>query len=148
MGLNSMDRESCSPPASDSQIERHQFYAKVSCNIIESNRDINGLGRKVSGMYEKLDDIADKVKEYATRGNTVIACVSILWFLLGGGLTMYVNSVIDTAKQTIAKVNDLDKRMILVESTLANQSSAIESIDKIKRNLATLQKEIEEKNPQ
>lgn len=140
-----MDRNYCPPPATDDPIDRHQYYAKVSCNIIEANRDVDGLGKKVSGMYERLDMIGDKVKEYATKGNTIIACISVLWLILGSGLTMYVNSVIDAAKHTVEQVSELDKKVALLESTAAANAAAVESIEKIKRNIATLQKEVEER---
>jgi hypothetical protein len=142
-----MPRISCSPPTSDEVIARHQFYAKISCHIEETNMDLDGIGRKSTGMYEKLDNVNDVVKTYATRGNTIIACISFLWLILGGGLTMYVNSVIDAAKHTVNAVADLDKRMTQVEATIANNAPAIESIEKIKRNISTLQKELDEKKP-
>jgi hypothetical protein len=141
-----MAREPCSPPQSDDLIARHQFYAQVSCQLHESNVDIDGLGRKTSVMFERLDNIREVVKMYATRGNTIIACISVLWMLLGSGLTMYVQSVIESAKLTVEAVHDLEKRMTLVEATNNANSPAIESIEKIKRNLATLQNEMDEKH--
>jgi Mg2+ and Co2+ transporter CorA len=141
-----MTRVICTPPLSDNLIDRHQFYARVSCNLEEINIDIDGIGRKTTGMYEKLDSVNDVVKMYATRGNTIIACISVLWLLLGSGLTMYVNSVIEAANHTVASVNDLEKRMAMVEAANLANTPAIESIEKIKRNLANLQKEIDEKH--
>lgn len=140
-----MARDPCSPPTTDGVIDRHQFYAKVSCSLSESNADIDGIGRKTSSMYDRLDSVNEIVKMYATRGNTIIACISVLWLLLGSGLTMYVNSVIDAAHHTVESVTDLEKRMTVVENTNANNAAAIESIEKIKRNLTTIQKELDEK---
>lgn len=134
-----------SPPSSDDIITRHQFYAEISRDMRETNDDIDGMGRKVSSMFDKVDSIGDKLKEFSTRGNTIIACISVLWFILGSGLTMYVNSVIEAAKQTVATVSDLEKRMIIVEAANANNAPHIESIEKIKRNLATLQQELQER---
>jgi len=141
-----MSRE-LNPPSSDDAIDRHQFYAKVSCSLNESNVDIDGIGRKTTAMFQKLDSVHEVVKMYATRGNTIIACISVLWLLLGSGLTMYVQSVIESAEHTVATVSDLEKRMTLVEATNTANAPAIESIEKIKRNLATLQKEMDEKHP-
>jgi hypothetical protein len=140
-----MSRCACTPPVSDEALDRHQFYAKLSCQLEETNIDIDGIGRKVGGMYDRLDNVQDTVKMAATRGNTIIACISVLWLILGSGLTMYVNSVIDAAKHTVASVNDLEKRMVVVETTNTTNAAAIESIEKIKRNIATLQKELDEK---
>ena len=140
-----MPRSECTPPSSDEPISRHQFYAKISCQLSEINIDIDGVGKKVTSMYTCLGAVEDKVKEYSTKGNTIIACISVLWLLLGSGLTMYVNSIIDAAKHTVARVSELDKRTSLLETTTTNNAPAIDSIEKIKRNLATLQKEVEEK---
>ena len=139
-----MNRDPCPPPSSDGALDRHQFYAKVSCNLSESNNDIDGLGRKVSGMYAKLDHIGDTVKEYATKGNTVIACISVLWLMLGSGLTMYVNSVIDAAKETVATVESLEKKVMILEASAASTATAMESLEKLKRNIATMQTEMQE----
>jgi muramoyltetrapeptide carboxypeptidase LdcA involved in peptidoglycan recycling len=133
------------PPSSDDLITRHQFYAEISRDMRETNDDIDGMGRKVTSMYDKLDMIGDKVKEYATKGNTISACITVLWFLLGSGLTMYVNSVIDAAKHTVETVAELEKKVIMLETTNTNNAPHIESIEKIKRNLATLQQEVQEK---
>jgi len=133
------------PPSSDEPIARHQFYTEVSTDIREIDDDVDGLGRKLTRVFERVDTIADKLKEFSTRGNTIVACISVLWFVLGSGLTMYVNSVIDAAKETITTVAELEKRMIVVESENKNFTPHIESIEKIKRNLATLQQEIREK---
>ena len=140
-----MPRDYLQPPSSDKPIDRQQFYTKISCSLNETNIDIDGIGRKVTGMYEKLDAVGDKIKEYSTKGNTIIACISVLWLLLGSGLTMYVRSVIDAAKNTVEKVDDLEKKVMLLETTTTNNAPAIESIEKIKRNLSTLQKEVQEK---
>lgn len=131
------------PPTSDDQIARHQFYAELSMDIREIDDDVNGLGRKLTRVFERVDMIGDKLKEFSTRGNTIIACISVLWFVLGSGLTMYVNSVIEEAKKTIATVNDLEKRMFIVESEIKNNEPHIESIEKIKRNLSSLQQEVQ-----
>lgn len=138
-------REAIPPPSSDEPLARHQFYTNISCNLHETNGDVDGIGKKVNNMYIKLDAIGDKVKEYATRGNTIITCVSVLWFMLGGGLTMYVKSVIESANKTIETVRSLENRILLIETANTNNAPAIESIEKIKRNLATLQKEVGEK---
>lgn len=143
-----MTREVVPPPATDEAIERHQFYTKVSCAMHETNIDINGLGRKVTGINQKVDDDGDKIKEYSTRATTIIACVSTLWVLLSGGLAVYVNSVIETAKHTIEKVSELERKVIILEASDAKNTAAIEGVDKIKRQIVVMQKEIEERQQQ
>ena len=133
------------PPSSDDLISRHQFYAEISRDMNETNEDIDGMGRKINHMFDKLDSVHDKVKEFATRSNTIVACISVLWFVLGSGLTMYVNSVIDKAKETVENVAELEKKVLMLETTNTNNAPHIESIEKIKRNLASLQQEMQEK---
>jgi hypothetical protein len=134
------------PPLTDDVIERHQFYAKVSCELEETNIDIDGLGRKTSAIFTRLDGVNDTVNTYSTRGNTILACISALWLMLGSGLTMYVNSIIEQAKHTVATVHELETKIAAIETLNTANAPAIESIEKIKRNLATLQKELDEKH--
>jgi hypothetical protein len=104
------------PPLTDEAIDRHQFYAMVSCELEETNIDIDGLGRKTSAIFTRLDSVNDKVNMYSTRGNTILACISGLWLLLGSGLTMYVNSIIEQAKHTVATVHELESRVTAIET--------------------------------
>lgn len=143
-----MTRELVPPPATDETIERHQFYTKVSCAMHETNVDIDGLGLKVAGINQKVEADGDKIKEFSTRANTIIACVSLLWFLLGGGLTMYVTSVIEAAKNTVEKLTEVEKKVIVLEASDTKNAAAIESIEKLKRNITLLQKEMEERRAQ
>ena len=143
-----MTRELVTPPATDESLDRHQFYTKVSYVIHETNVDMDGLGRKVAGMNHKLELNSDKIKEFSTRANTIIACVSLVWFLLGGGLTMYVTSVIEAAKNTVEKLSEVEKKVVVLEASETKTAAAVESIEKLKRNIAMLQKELEEKQSQ
>lgn len=135
------------PPTSDELLDRHQFYAKASCGLNQAEESIEALRLETVSLREKLESVAEVVKMYATRGNTIIAGVSVLWVLLGGILTTYVNSVISDSQHTVATINDLGTRLTLLESVNTANAEAISSIDKIKRNIATLQKELDEPRP-
>jgi hypothetical protein len=104
------------PPLTDEAIERHQFYAMVSCELEETNIDIDGLGRKTSAIFTRLDSVNETVNTYSTRGNTILACISGLWLLLGSGLSMYVNSIIEQAKHTLATVHELEIKVTALEA--------------------------------
>lgn len=129
------------PPINDQVIERHQFYATLSSHVNRNAKDISGIGYKIKDYSTNFDVVRDEVRASGTRNKTIISAAIVVWTFIGGGLGLYITRGLSTFDGIIAKVENIERKIIIIESVNEQRKEMPATLEALKRSVNELQRE-------
>jgi hypothetical protein len=127
------------PPQSDSETERHKFYAALTAalNNISSSQE-----RTFKVLSEVENSISDQHK-FQTRIYAMGSAFSILWFIFSGAIGWYANRVVNNYDLMVAKVEKMERSLEIAELKGKPLEAIPDKVDALKSRVTRLEDMIE-----
>ena len=132
------------PPKSDELIPRIHFYASVASSINGNAKDIDGIGSKLAAFTVTFEKVRDDVRTASIRNKTLITAAVVVWTLLGGAVTMYVQRGLATFDKASDRIETMEKKIASQEATLDQRKGDTEKLAAITRKYDDIQRRIDE----
>lgn len=131
------------PPTTDETIPRHQFYASLAATVATNSSDIDGIGKKIVKLTEANDKVKEVLATNATRNKTLISAVVVMWTLLGGSITVYVNRSIANIDTMGTRITELEKKAEASNPNTAKIGELVARMDAMKNIVSEQQRQID-----
>jgi hypothetical protein len=141
------------PPQTDEMLDRHRFYATVATSLSYDKDADEAAVLTRNRLHARVDEVAnvskqsaDALSEIKTQARTLASIASVVWLILGGGVSWYLDKTITKLDNYIGIIEKDQRKIEDLEKEVATLQSQKESIDALKRVTGTLQTEIDELN--
>lgn len=140
------------PPHSDEMLDRHRFYATVATSLsYDKEHDENAIQAR-NRLHHRVDEVASTAKESAnalseikTQARTIISIAGVLWVILSGGVTWYLDKTVTKMDNYVAIIEKNRQKIESMEKDITTLQLQKETIDSLKRVVQTLQQDIDNK---
>ena len=130
-------------PKDDKFSSRQYFYTVMAIYLKQLTKDVNGIGAKVRDQETKVSDIRDNVHGDDIRNKTIIAIAVVVWTVLGGGITMYIQKGMTAFENSTTKIESLERKIFILENKNETDKDVPKTVEAISKKLVTLQTQIE-----
>ena len=130
-------------PIDDKPTSRQYFYTIMSIYLKQVREDVNGIGAKVRVQEVKFNEIRDNVKGDDIRNKTIIAIAIVVWTVLGGGITMYIQRGMTAFENSTTKIESLERKIFVLENKNEINKDIPKIVESNSKTLTTLQTQID-----